>query len=240
MDSRHYRAPRSPDCNYEFHCGEISHEIPYGDSFGSRVLFAGRNVVAKGGDFWEKAHLIARQPFGLAGAALGGAIGTIGGAVYRAGMSALGRETRPLADYGVTPAFKAYKAFSLLGGAVLAPAVGALALGFSAVGVAGAALGATISTVVTPLYKMVMCHNGECAQTRRISDYIISAAESGAQAAMIAAAVAAFIAGMVLNPWIAVAVATGVLVSILASKYVISEPDWLKKGRNCSQKIFRA
>ena len=240
MDSVYYRSPKSPDGNYDVDCGEISFEIPYGDSFGSRVLFAGRNVVTKGGDFWEKAHLIAQQPFALAGAALGGAVGTIGGAVYDAGMSALGRETRPLADYGVKPAFKAYKAFSKFAGVALAPVFGALILGFSAVGVVGAVLGATISVVVTPLYKMVKCHNNECAQTKRISDYVISAAEFGSQVAMVAAAVAAFIASMVLNPWIAVAVAAGVLASVLASKYVCSEPDWFKKGRRCSQKIFRA
>ena len=238
MDSVHYRSPNSPDCHYDVACNEISYEIPYSDSFRSRVLFAGRNVAAKGGDFWEKAHLIARQPFGLAGAALGAVVGTIGGAVYKTGMSALGRETRPLADYRVKPAFKAYKAFSLLAGVAFAPAVGALVLGFSAVGVAGAALGATISAVVTPLYKMVKCHKS--AQTKRISDYVISAAEFGSQAAMVTAAVALVIAGMVFNPLITVAVAAGVLASILASKYVCSEPDWFKKGRNCSMRIFRA
>ena len=207
MDSVHYRSPNSPDCHYKVACGEISYEIPYADSFRSRVLFAGRNVATKGGDFWEKAHLIARQPFGLVGAALGAGAGYVGGAVYKAGRQALGRaeQTRPLSDYAVKAANKTRRATCKLVGVVLTPAAYTLLLGLSAAGVAGAGLGATTTVVGTSVYNMVKRHKGEYAQIKSISDYVINGALIGSYVAMFAAASAALFPG---------------------GKYVESRPDW--------------
>ena len=199
-------------------------------SCASRAIFAGRKVGRHTVAVWQKIHKCGRQPIGLFGAALGAAMGHVGGAVYEAGMDALGRRvpTRPLADYALRPAQAGYKVFSGLAGPALAPVVVALALGFSALGVVGAVAGATISALGVPVYQKIKHALGDSNHGKRLSDYVIDAAALGARAGMIATVPGAVVVGAVFSPWITVFSLMGVLLALLSALYIKAGPVWLE------------
>lgn len=188
----------------------VDHQVN-NDSFRSRALFAGREVSNDFKRFWQQVYEISGQPFGLIGGALGGAIGYLGGAIYKADRYALGREvqTKPLSDYALSIALKGFNAFSQVGRVVLAPATAALAFGFSVAGVVGAVLGTTISVITAPVYQLV--NEG---QNKRLSDYVIDSAAIGANIGMVTAAVASFVAGFIFSSWITLFCLLGLLVPI--------------------------
>lgn len=201
-----------------------------GRSCASRAMFAGRKVGRHTVSIWQKIHKCGRQPIGLFGAALGAAFGHLGGAVYEAGMDALGRRvpTKPLADYALRPAQAGYKIFFGLAGPALAPVIAALALGFSASGVVGAVAGATISVLGAPVYQKMKHALGDNNHTKRLSDYVIDAAALGARVGMIAAAAGAVVVGAVLSPWITILSLMGVLLALLSALYIKAGPVWLE------------
>ena len=198
------------------------------DSFRSRALFAGREVSNHFTSFWLGVYEISGLPFGLIGGALGGAVGYLGGAVYKAGRHALGREaqTKPLSDYALNAALKGFDALSQVGRVVLAPATAALAFGFSVAGVVGAVLGTAFSVITAPVYKFL--HDG---QNKRLSDYVIDSAVIGANIGMVTAAVASLVAGVIFSEFITLYCLAGLLVPILCSMYVESDPTWLEGRR---------
>lgn len=204
---------------------------PRAISFGLKVKLVGRVVFNDLCIGTEKVHGVLCQPFGLVGAALGAGGAFVGGAVYKAGMHALGRadQTRPLSDYAVEAANKSLNATCKLAGVVLAPVVGTLALGVSAAGVTGAALGATITVVGTPVYNMVKRHKGEHAQVKNISDYVITGAQIGAYAGMFVGVGAAYFASMFLIPHAKLVLAGTAIILGLSSHYLTSEPSWIEK-----------
>ena len=199
-------------------------------SCASRAKFAGRKVGRHTVAIWQKIHKCGRQPIGLFGAAIGAAMGHLGGAVYEAGMDALGRRvpSKPLADYALRPAQAGYKIFRGLAGPALAPVIGVLALGFSASGVLGAVAGATISVLGAPVYQKMKHALGDNNHTKRLSDYVIDAATLGAKVGMMATAAGAVVAGAVFCPWITVLSLMGVLVSLLSALYIKAGPVWLE------------
>ena len=199
-------------------------------SCAARAIFAGRKVGRHTVAIWRNIHKCGRQSVGLFGAALGAAVGHLGGAVYEAGMDALGRRvpTKPLADYALRPAQAGYKIFFGLAGPALAPVIAALALGFSASGVVGAAAGATISVLGAPVYQKVKYALGDNNHGKRLSDYVIDAAALGARVGMMATAAGAVVAGAVFCPWITVLSLMGVLVSLLSALYIKAGPVWLE------------
>ena len=198
------------------------------DSFRSRALFAGREVSSDFKSFWQEVYEISGYPFGLIGGALGGAVGYLGGAVYKAGMHALGRDaqTRPLSDYALSTALKGFDAISQVGRMVLAPATAALAFGFSVAGVVGAVLGTAISVITAPVYQLV-----NAGQNKRLSDYVIDSAAIGANIGMVTAAVASLGAGFVFGTWITLFCLLGLLVPLGSQIYVLSHPAWLAGRR---------
>ncbi len=212
---------------------EKSYEIPHVDSFGSRVKFAGRDVYNKLYFVVGFSRIALCQPFGLVGAALGAGAGYVGGAVYKAGMQALGRaeQTRPLSDYAVKAANKTRHAACNLVGMVLTPAAYTLLGGLSVAGVAGAGLGATITVVGTSVYNMVKRYKGEYSQTKNISDYVINGAVIGSYVAMFAAASAASSAGSLLIPYGSLIIACTSITSFVSTQYIMSEPSWLEKKK---------
>ena len=213
----------SPDTIYRF-------DSVRSRSCASRAMFAGRKVGRHSVAIWQKIHKCGRQPVGLFGAVLGAAVGHVGGAVYEAGMDALGQrvQTKPLADYALRPAQLGYKAFFGLAGPALAPVIAALALVFSASGVLGAAAGATISALGVPVYQKVKHASGDRNPTKRLSDYVIDAAALGARAGMIATAAGAVVVGAVFSPWITVLSLMGVLLALLSALYIKTGPVWLE------------
>ena len=180
-------------------------------SFRSRALFAGRKVSKDCKSFWRQFYDISGQPFGLIGAALGGAVGYLGGAVYKADRHVLGREvpTKPLSAYALNTAVKGFDVLSQVGRVVLAPATAALAFGFSVAGVVGAVLGATVSVITAPVYQLV--NDG---QNKRLSDYVIDSAVIGANIGMVTAGVASLVAGFICLQWITLCCLLGLLVPI--------------------------
>ena len=199
-------------------------------SCASRAKFAGRKVGRHTVAIWQKIHKCGRQPVGLFGAALGAAVGHLGGAVYEAGMDALGRRVsaKPLADYALRPAQAGYKVFFGLAGPALAPVIAALALGFSASGVLGAVASATISVLGVPVYLKVKHALGDSNPGKRLSDYVIDAAALGARAGMIATAAGAVVVGAVFSPWITILSLMGVLLALLSALYIKTGPVWLE------------
>ena len=210
---------------------EKSYETPHVDSFGSRVTFAGRKVFNNIRFIVGVSHLSLCQPFGLVGAALGAGVVFVGGAVYKAGMHALGRaeQTRPLADYVVKAANKTRDTTCDLVGVVLTPVSGVFALSLSAAGVAGAALGATVTVAGTSVYNMVKLYKGEYAQTKNISDYVITGAEIGSYVAMFVAFSAASSAVMFFIPYGKLVMACATAIPTLSTHYVMSQPSWIEK-----------
>ena len=194
------------------------------DSFRSRALFAGRDVSNDFKSFWQEVYEASGYPLGLIGGALGGAVGYLGGAVYKAGMHALGRkvQTRPLSDYALSTALKGFDALSKAGRVVLAPATAALAFGFSVAGVVGAVLGTAFSVITAPVYKFV--NDG---QNKRLSDYVIDSAVIGANIGMVTAAVVSLVAGFVVSQFITLYCLLGLLVPLGCLVYVITDPEWL-------------
>ena len=205
--------------------GEVSPSVDVNkDSFRSRVLFAGRDVSNDFKSFWQEVYEASGYPLGLIGGALGGAVGYLGGAVYKAGMHALGRkvQTRPLSDYALSTALKGFDALSKVGRVVLAPATAALAFGFSVAGVVGAVLGTAFSVITAPVYKFV--NDG---QNKRLSDYVIDSAVIGANIGMVTAAVVSLVAGFVVSQFITLYCLLGLLVPLGCLVYVITDPEWL-------------
>ena len=204
-------------CSFESDAGfesKISPGVDHqtnNDSFRSRVLFAGREVSSDFKSFWQQVYEISGHPFGLIGGALGGAVGYLGGAIYKADRYALGGEvpTRPLSDYALSTAQKGFNALSQVGRVVLAPATAALAFGFSVAGVVGAVLGTTISVITAPVYQLV--NDG---QNKRLSDYVIDSAVIGANIGMVTAAMASVVAGFIFSSWITLFCLLGLLVPI--------------------------
>lgn len=199
------------------------------ESFASRASFAGRRVAEQAFAFWEGAHRCTHQSVGLVGAALGAVIGGIGGAVYKVGKSVIGQgaQTKSLSDYAIRSARVGYNMLSTVSRVITAPAVAAAALAFSAVGVAGAVVGATVATVAAPVYKMVKHALGQGAQTKRISDYIISSAAVGSKVAMSVAALGLVGAGCYFCPLITMRYLAGVACVLSANAYIESRPGWL-------------
>ena len=212
-------------------CSEKSYEVKCAISFGSKVKSVGRVVFNDIRIGAEKVHGTFCQPFGLVGAALGAGGAFVGGAVYKAGMHALGRadQTRPLSDYAVEAANKSRNATCKIVGVVLAPVVGTLALGVSAVGVAGAALGATGTLVGTSVYNMVKRHKGEYTQIKNISDYVITGAQISCYVSMFVASIAAYSAGAFFMPYAKLVMAGTAITLGLSSHYVASGPSWIEK-----------
>lgn len=204
------------------------------DSFGSRALFSGREVSNDFKSFWKEVYESSGHPFGLIGGALGGAVGYLGGAVYKAGMHALGRgaPTRPLSDYAVSTALKGFEALSQIGRVLLSPVTAALAFGFSVAGVVGAVLGTTVSVVTAPVYKLVQHLFGDETQNKRLSDYVIDSAAIGARVGMVTAAVAGLTAGIIFCGWTTLFCLLGLLGSMGCTIYVDSNPTWLAGRRN--------
>ena len=188
----------------------VDHQVN-NDSFRSRALFAGREVSSNFKSFWQEVYEASGYPLGLIGGALGGAVGYLGGAVYKAGMHALGREaqTKPLSAYALNTAVKGFDVLSQVGRVVLAPATAALAFGFSVAGVVGAGLGATVSVITAPVYQLV--NDG---QNKRLSDYVIDSAVIGANIGMVTAGVASLVAGFICLQWITLCCLLGLLVPI--------------------------
>ena len=201
----------------------VDHQVN-NDSFRSRALFAGREVSSDFKSFWQEVYEASGYPLGLIGGALGGAVGYLGGAVYKAGMHALGRkaQTKPLSDYALSTALKGFDALSTVGRVVLAPATAALAFGFSVAGVVGAVLGTVFSVITAPVYKFV--NDG---QNKRLSDYVIDSAVIGANIGMVTAAVVGLVAGFVVSQLITLYCLLALLVPVGCLVYVICDPDWL-------------
>lgn len=210
--------------------GEVSPSVRVNnDSFRSRALFAGREVSSNFKSFWMEVYEASGHPLGLIGSALGGAVGYLGGAVYKAGMHALGREaqTKPLSDYALSTALKGFDALSTVGRVVLAPATAALAFGFSVAGVVGAVLGTVFSVITAPIYKFV--HDD--GQNKRLSDYVIDSAVIGANIGMVTAAVACLAAGYIVSQFILLYCLLGLLVPTGCLIYVQTDPNWLAERR---------
>ena len=143
--------------------------------------FCGRKVVRNYADFWGEVHVCMSRPIGLIGAAIGGAFGIVGGAVYKAGKYALGQgaETKKLLDYAIKPAQVVCKAFFWGTGVLIAPVIASAALACGVCGVAGAVVGALATPVLAPGYKIVKKFMGESVQCNHLSEYIIKSAEIG-------------------------------------------------------------
>ena len=143
--------------------------------------FNGRKVATDYADFWGEVHVCMSRPIGLIGAAVGGALGIVGGAVYKAGKCALGQgaETKKLLDYAIKPARIGCKAFFWGTGVLLTPVIAAAALAYGVCGVAGAVVGALATPVLAPGYKMVKQCMGEGVQGKSLPEYIIKSAELG-------------------------------------------------------------
>ena len=209
----------SSQCSFKLDTGcangiNLDVDHPYevnNGSFRSRALFAGRKVSKDCKSFWRQFYEISGQPFGLIGGALGGAVGYLGGVVDKADMHIMGREvqTRPLSDCALSTAQKGFDVLSQVGRVVLAPATAALAFGFSVAGVVGAVLGATVSVITAPVYQLV--NDG---QNKRLSDYVIDSAVTGANIGMVTAAVASCVAGFICFQWITLFCLLGILVPI--------------------------
>ena len=192
--------------------GEVSPSVDlYNDSFRSRALFAGRKVSNDFKSFWQEFYEASGCPLGLIGGALGGAVGYLGGVVYKADTYIMGQQvkTKPLSDYALSPALKGFDVLSQVGRVVLAPATAALAFGFSVAGVVGAVLGATVSVITAPVYQLV--NDG---QNKRLSDYVIDSAVIGANIGMVTAAVASCVAGFICFQWTTLLCLVGILVPI--------------------------
>ena len=201
----------------------VDHQVN-NDSFRSRALFAGREVSDRFKSFWQEVYEASGYPLGLIGGALGGAVGYLGGAVYKAGLHALGREvqTKPLSDYALRTALKGFDALSYVGRVVLAPATAALAFGFSVAGVVGAVLGTAFSLLTAPVYKFV--NDG---LDKRLSDYVIDSAVIGANIGMVTTAVVSLAAAFVVSQLITLFCLLGLLVPLGCLVYVITDPAWL-------------
>ena len=147
-----------------------------------RARFNGRHVVLDFADFWCEVHVCMSRPIGLIGAAVGGALGVVGSAVYKAGKYALGQEaqTKKLRDYAIESAQIGCKAFFWGTGVLLTPVIASAALVHGAISVAGAIVGALATPVLAPVYKMVKQSMGESVQNKSLSEYIIKSAEIGA------------------------------------------------------------
>lgn len=143
--------------------------------------FCGRKVATDYADFWGEVHVCMCRPIGLIGAAIGGAFGIVGGAVYKAGKYALGQgaETKKLLDYAITPAQIGCKAFLRGAGVLLAPVIAAAAVAYGVCGVAGAVVGALATPILAPGYKIVKHCMGKNVQCKTLSEYIIKSAEIG-------------------------------------------------------------
>ena len=209
----------SSQCSFKLDTGcangiNLDVDHPYevnNGSFRSRALFAGRKVSKDCKSFWRQFYEISGQPFGLIGGALGGAVGYLGGVVDKADMHIMGREvqSRPLSDCALSTAHKGFDVLSQVGRVVLAPATAALAFGFSVAGVVGVVLGATVSVITAPVYQLV--NDG---QNKRLSDYVIDSAVTGANIGMVTAAVASCVAGFICFQWITLFCLLGILVPI--------------------------
>ena len=143
--------------------------------------FCGRKVVSNYADFWGEVHVCMSRPIGLIGAAIGGAMGLVGGAVYKAGKCALGQgaETKKLLDYAIKPARAVCKAFFWGTGVLLTPVIASAAVAYGVCGVAGAVVGALATPVLAPGYKMVKQCMGKNVQCKTLSEYIVKSAEIG-------------------------------------------------------------
>ena len=143
--------------------------------------FCGRKVVSNFADFWGEVHVCMSRPIGLIGAAIGGALGIVGGAVYKAGKYALGQgaETKKLLDYAIKPARVVCKAFFWGTGVLLTPVIASAAVAYGVCGVAGAVVGVLATPVLAPGYKIVQQCMGKSVQCKTLSEYIVKSAEIG-------------------------------------------------------------
>ena len=157
-----------------------------GQSFRSKARFAGRQVRDDFVTVLDEVHFCTARPFGLLGYALGGAMGFVGGAVYKAAKCAMGQgaETKKLLDYAIKTGHSVRVAFLKPAAFFCLPVVIAAALPFAVCGVAGAVVGALATPVVAPIYKMVKERRGESVQENKLSDYIIKSAELGGKGLM--------------------------------------------------------
>ena len=155
--------------------GSSEQSISEPGSLKSHASFVGRKVVKHTRTIWEFTHNMVHLPLCLAGAMIGGAVGLVGGSVYKMYKNARGQsaDTRRIEDYAVKPCKMAYKFVKTLVNKPLMVVSAAMTVPMVFAGMATAVAGTAIYAVGCGIYKGFKHAIGEGAETKKLSEYAV-------------------------------------------------------------------
>lgn len=144
-------------------------------SLKSHAVFTGRKLIKYTGMIWRFTHNAVHLPPCIIGLAIGGALGLVGGTVYKIYKNAKGEsaDTRSIGDYAIKPAKTAYRFVKDLIDKPLLLVSTVLTVPLVFAGMAVALVGVVVPAVVCTLYKGFKHAIGEGAETKKLSEYAI-------------------------------------------------------------------
>ena len=169
-------------------------------SLSSHAVFAGRKLYKYTGMIWRFTHNTVHLPPCIIGCAIGGALGLVGGAVYKIYKNAKGEsaDTRPVWAYAIKPAKTAYRFVKDLIDRPLLPVSTVLTVPLVFAGMAVALVGVVVPAVVCAMYKGCKHAIGEGAETKKLSEYAIQLLDFAPGCYVIGAAATGLLGSLIL------------------------------------------
>ena len=169
-------------------------------SLRSHAVFTGRKLYKYTGMIWRFTHNTVHLPPCIIGCVIGGALGLVGGAVYKIYKNAKGEsaDTRSLGAYAIKPAKTAYRFVKDLLDKSLLPVSTVLTASLVFGGMAVALVGVVVPAVVCAIYKGFKHAIGEGAETKKLSEYAIHLLDFATGCYVIGAAATGFVGSSIL------------------------------------------
>ncbi len=144
-------------------------------SLRSHVTFTGRKLIKYTGMIWRFTHNAVHLPPCIIGCAVGGALGLVGGTVYKIYKNARGEsaDTLSIWAYAIKPAKTAYRFIKDAIDKPLLPVSTLLTVPLVFGGMAVALVGVVVPAVACTIYKGFKHAIGEGAETKKLSEYAI-------------------------------------------------------------------
>ena len=145
------------------------------ESLKSHAVFSGRKLFKYTGMIWRFTHNAVHLTPCVIGFAIGGALGLVGGTVYKIYKNARGEsaDTRCISAYAIKSAKTAYRFVQTWLDQPLVPVSPVLTVPLVFAGMTVALVGVVVSAVACTIYKGFKHAIGEGAETKKLSEYAI-------------------------------------------------------------------
>lgn len=170
-------------------------------SLKSHAVFSGRKLIKYTGTIWRLTHNAVHLSPCIIGFTVGGALGLVGGTVYKIYKNARGEsaDTRSIAAYAIKSAKTAYRFVKTLLDKPLLPVSTVLTVPLVFAGMTVALVGVVVSAVACTIYKGFKHAIGEGAETKKLSEYAIHLLDLATELYAFGAAAAGILGSTVLT-----------------------------------------